>query len=584
MTAIRLFMWGYQLHFQSRVSMAAQSLVGLLDKEIGVEVFLLGIQLEPKRDTHPICLQPEDCGFRPDDFSEVIQNAQHFQALDPRGRIICSDPKAQTSATAHVEQKAFIKAILHTLNRYSRNPQVKYYCSSSRKVNGYAVTTVVKLTFPEGGIPYSLPKIHAEEIFAPSPSLLDGVMSLFLHDCTQALHVPKPEEVDGLGSHWTRPEELLRQAGDALLDVPVWAANNEGGLYVLFNACEAISSLRYEGSETNGGILLARQGHPNVQMDLELKVPVAFHEHRAVRKLLELSGSDQKLISNGEAIIGIGRRIGYYDQLEADLFEIRFGEHHSWELRHDGNILTRVEYGVPRLAHRPLNENHFRSDIVRIIPEGVERDVDLIAKLTFAACAAKHGSVLVFHPNARAEAERLAKQATLIKPIHLFPADIESITRIDGAVLIDPVGVCYAIGVILDGMATEDGDRSRGARYNSSVRYIASQPGALAIIVSEDGAACWYPQLRRQLSRSVLKQQCQKLKEVLDQGDDSSTKAYQVINWMHQHAFYLSEEVCLQVNQLHEATTARRQKDGAMHVTRPALHSDPLMNDTYLCD
>jgi len=62
------------------------------------------------------------------------------------------------------------------------------------------------------------------------------------------------------------------------------------------------------------------------------------------------------------------------------------------------------------------------------------------------------------------------------------------ITAIDGAVLIDPGNRCHAIGAILDGLASEAGDPSRGARYNSALRYVAASLHAcLAIVVSEDG-------------------------------------------------------------------------------------------------
>jgi hypothetical protein len=45
-----------------------------------------------------------------------------------------------------------------------------------------------------------------------------------------------------------------------------------------------------------------------------------------------------------------------------------------------------------------------------------------------------------------------------------------------------------AIGAILDGLATDAGYPSRGARYNSAIRYVASSSHAcLAIVVSEDG-------------------------------------------------------------------------------------------------
>ena len=62
------------------------------------------------------------------------------------------------------------------------------------------------------------------------------------------------------------------------------------------------------------------------------------------------------------------------------------------------------------------------------------------------------------------------------------------VTNIDGAVLLSPTGYCHAIGVILDGMASERGEPSRGSRFNSAVRYAeSSNYPCLALVISEDG-------------------------------------------------------------------------------------------------
>ena len=59
--------------------------------------------------------------------------------------------------------------------------------------------------------------------------------------------------------------------------------------------------------------------------------------------------------------------------------------------------------------------------------------------------------------------------------------------------LLDVHGTCHAIGVILDGRVSEQGtlvgNRGRGARYNSAVRYAADKrcPRSLIIVRSEDG-------------------------------------------------------------------------------------------------
>ena len=68
----------------------------------------------------------------------------------------------------------------------------------------------------------------------------------------------------------------------------------------------------------------------------------------------------------------------------------------------------------------------------------------------------------------------------------------------DGSLLIDPHGICHAVGVILDGAAQGVGDPARGARYNSAIRY---QSGAtsptVVVVVSEDGGVDLVPMARR---------------------------------------------------------------------------------------
>jgi hypothetical protein len=67
---------------------------------------------------------------------------------------------------------------------------------------------------------------------------------------------------------------------------------------------------------------------------------------------------------------------------------------------------------------------------------------------------------------------------------------IQKLTSIDGSLLLLSNGECHAIGVILDGKATEQEDSSRGARYNSAIRYSQSIKGKinhLIVVISEDG-------------------------------------------------------------------------------------------------
>ena len=62
--------------------------------------------------------------------------------------------------------------------------------------------------------------------------------------------------------------------------------------------------------------------------------------------------------------------------------------------------------------------------------------------------------------------------------------------------MVGPDGRCHAFGVILDGVSNESGDRSRGARFNSAVRYQnMATVGSIIIVISDDGTIDLLPRL-----------------------------------------------------------------------------------------
>ncbi len=70
---------------------------------------------------------------------------------------------------------------------------------------------------------------------------------------------------------------------------------------------------------------------------------------------------------------------------------------------------------------------------------------------------------------------------------------IEHITAIDGSVMMSSDGEIVGIGVILDGEPSAECNinSSRGARYNSAIKYTYSRKQnnvkCIAVVVSEDG-------------------------------------------------------------------------------------------------
>lgn len=98
--------------------------------------------------------------------------------------------------------------------------------------------------------------------------------------------------------------------------------------------------------------------------------------------------------------------------------------------------------------------------------------------------------MLIITENAKAESERLKKSGICINPVDIDEDITHCISEIDGAILLDPFGICHQIGVILDGISSIEGDPSRGALYNSGLRYGQflkdENVNFIIIIISED--------------------------------------------------------------------------------------------------
>ena len=183
---------------------------------------------------------------------------------------------------------------------------------------------------------------------------------------------------------------------------------------------------------------------------------------------------------------------------------------------------------------------------------------------------------------AQKEADRLKSQAIVIEPTRLTPAVTNMITAIDGAVLVDPSSICYAIGVILDGPATEKGDPSRGARYNSAIRYVeVSSHCCLVIVVSEDGSVDMVPNLMPQIPRSAIIEAIQKLSELNKEEKFDSKTFYNTLDWLYRHRFYLLPEMCVEINRLRREIEALRDRIDAPTFT--PIYSDLTPNEDMNC-
>ena len=112
-----------------------------------------------------------------------------------------------------------------------------------------------------------------------------------------------------------------------------------------------------------------------------------------------------------------------------------------------------------------------------------------ILHLMKGAAGAGHGGMLIFSEEAAQEAARLREDGIRVSPFKPEAEDLPAFSMMDGAILMDLESRCHALGVILDGLACGKADSSRGARYNSALRYHEKNAGKklLLSILSDDG-------------------------------------------------------------------------------------------------
>ncbi len=203
---------------------------------------------------------------------------------------------------------------------------------------------------------------------------------------------------------------------------------------------------------------------------------------RELRKYVEMSSSDMPIVAvrklvriclenktvyfysdlNGWKVFGLKRK----DKTGA-FAKLVFLDYLKWRIEFKNKEIVSYD-GV----YFTFKHDEPRTDSVEKISFITEEQRSKIFDIIKKAQRQTHGTMLVFTGNAEVEAERLGTvgRAIRIEKINFtdFPDEyIFRITSIDGAVLLNFDGNAYAIGAILDGIAVENSNRGRGAKYNS---------------------------------------------------------------------------------------------------------------------
>ena len=579
-------MWSYQSHFQTSARVSARTVFESLDPALDPQVILVGIWTNDDSTRPPLCVDPEDGDILLDELEGLEHHMAEAISADPEAAMFQSHPLAEERRVTRVERRAFSEGVARVLAVH--RPDRAFFASSPHTIEDHLVTCVLHF---DREVLDAHPTLHQNQYlhrFTVPTSLIGATVEEFLLKCYDELSRANPGE-------WPRSApapDLLRRAGRSLMTNPgcrlSWGSQNDD----LYDQIDAISALRYEGAEGVGRLLLTDKDHTGVVPKLTLQKPVPLRSGRSARKLVEMATANLDLLATPDnGIYGLGTADPGYDVAEERVFEVVFLKGNAWELRHDRVPLMRVIGGVPELPADPIQREDFEALAHRVLGQPTALDLDALWSAIEVARRQRHGTLVVVSTGAEAEAARLSAQSTLIEPVVLLPDLVRAVSSIDGAILVDPTGVCHAVGVILDGLATKGGDPGRGARFNSAHRYVTTAlksfgHSTLAVVVSEDGMVNLLPALRPQLDAVLLRQHLAELQRHRGNPHVSRTLFVRTEAWLRKHAFYLDAEQCEEVN---VAVSEIRQ---AWHEAEPSavrllgweLHPHPDFDSSYLFD
>lgn len=579
-------MWGYQPHFRIGKKSDAERIFKLLDERLCPEVFLVGVLTGDGDQGYPACVEPEsDFWTKSEEFNSTLKLAERIIESYPERKMIHSHPRAQKWHDESLFRRSIRDAIKQTVEANPNKPsEFKYFVSYPSKVDGYLVSLVLGLQkiilddhpcLQKGSVP-----MHECRDMTVSISLLDAVVGEYLGKVSGDLNLPDPGS--GLGDIMNA-EEIVRDGAKRLMTGLAYRVDQDGLIpwSNLLESCTNIAHTYYEGGVARGNMVLAHENNVCIEKVVGFENAPKLCATRAARKLLQLASQDFALHTNSDTVYGLVNVKNNYNPADEDVFKVCFLGRHHWRVIHNDQVLMGIEYGQPYLLKSPFDEIKLKKDIPRIFGKMTEEQVDSIVALAREAEKEKHGTMLVISAGAKCESERLETQGTCISPTKLTPELLRNLTPIDGAILLNPEGECYAIGVVLDGMANEIGNPARGARYNSAIRYVtSSKHPCLAIVVSEDGGVDFFPNLKPMIRRSHIENAITSLRDVLKKEKVTRRKYNEVLGWLKENSFYLLAQDCCDINELMEAIEEKLKAEDpmAMRILRNKFVPDPDMD------
>lgn len=574
--AITLFMFPFQRSLCWGLKVRADSVLKQLGVAVEVKTLLVGIRWPGTSGPHPVCIEPENAEWILDIFDDVPQAIQRdFDTHDGHNLIYENDELAMQEKPEHIRRDCVRTTVQTALSKADAGAGVVSFFGPARPVLGYYVVPVIQVPSHVFELYPPLPVIKGWNEYRTSEGLLSECMKIVLAEAAEEMERPNPGRNFSMNS--SAAAEIVRCGAERFMTAISLSLRDKNFPFVdLFTSINELSSLLYEGSKGVGRLLLVAPDNPFIVYSLRLAAPVSFRQARWARKVLQMSSPEFALVASGHAIHGLGDLSPDHDPSAQDAFWVDFIDHYHWNLMVGRRKLMITAFGEARLPQEPIAQPRFFDSFLRKFRRTSEDDAERMWRLLEVMDEAQHGSMIMIATDAASEAARLSQQAMVIQPTLLSKELLRRTSKIDGTILVDPFGICHAVGVILDGMANERCTPSRGSRYNSAVRYVFSSASPrMALVRSADGTTDILPLLRPRISRELVEA---KVRELEGATPDNFHDARRFID---EKRFYLSPKQCHRVNAALDRIDAAPRKDYSIQLSTNRCAPDPEMNDTY---
>ena len=568
---IEQFMWGFQQHFRFHIEYETKRVLAEIGMPVeDTRVILLGIATEGSAN-HAICVEPEIGPLVAEHFAQVTSRAKELYQLDPESKILITDPRSHELRHHQLFLSARANAVTEAIEKSGVFQNLTFFVSQSSPVNGYEVHTCIGVpTDVIGDLPAF--KESTVDRFHAGRSLQHEVIQECLDRADKALYLPDPGAgLEVLG----RTEDIITSTTESFLSGTTWrVARTPSGLC---SALNEIVSLTYERTGARGNLIVASRENIQKWLTVSFKKPVRLRESRAMRKVLQLSDNKMAVLADPEYAYGLG-----VSKTAPDVVEVSIIGHARWEASVNGAKFVRVAYGKATIPSQPIELKELEDIAERTVGD---TNIRFIWEVVQAAQRSGQGTTIVVSKDPETEAARLGSEGMPIEPDYLEPDEIVRLGSVDGAVIIGPDGRCHAFGVILDGVANEGGDRARGARFNSAIRYQnAYTVGSMIIVISDDGTIDLLPQLMPRVYREEVKRAVDTFCEYCDSASVDGEEFSRLHERIERLAFYLNDEQCRRVNEKYEQEMDRRLASGGIKISGRDLQPDPRMEEAYFWD